>query len=201
MWPEIAHRRPWIGLEPESQHNFLFQQNPLENFFCKMYPFCSDLHLSIEYVLFWLQRKSVLWVHMWIYKTMFRCQYHNITRRSDNNYTLRWPKLVKHKKIFKAVWNKKILAEHCHFFSNLHHSTVHHSTKFKADTWNPQRVTAITLSFRPISGLSWKISKFCGMSKNLLIMSVCNSHLFHGTMYHSGTKFQADTWNLVELKW
>ena len=73
--------------------------------------------------------------------------------------------------------------------SNLLHVTVHHPSKFETDTWNPLRVTAVASSIR--SGKkrrSWKISKFRGTLKYLLIMAILHSDLLHGTVHHP-TKF------------
>ena len=42
------------------------------------------------------------------------------------------------------------------------HETVHHPTKFQADTCNPWRVRVVASSLRPDPSLSWKISKVRG---------------------------------------
>ena len=57
---------------------------------------------------------------------------------------------------FKVPRNAQKLAEHSHFSSDLLHGTVHHPTKFQADSWNFVRVITVTSSLWPGPSLLWK---------------------------------------------
>ena len=103
-----------------------------------------------------------------------------------------WPKPVMEN--FKVPWNEQKLAEYGQFNSDLLHHTVHHPTKFRADSWNPYRVKAVTLSLRPGSSLFWKFQSSVERAKIGRALLFWKSNLLHVAVHHP-TKFQANSWN------
>ena len=58
-----------------------------------------------------------------------------------------WSKPIKEN--FKVLWNTKKWPSTVIFNSNLLYGTMHHHTTFQANSWNPQRVRAVTSAIRP----------------------------------------------------
>ena len=70
------------------------------------------------------------------------------------------------KKFKKVPWTRKNWPGIGILNSDLLHCTVQDPTKLQADSWNPQRVTAVKYSLRPGPSLSWKMSRSHGTRKS-----------------------------------